>query len=384
MPVEHLDTATILQLRPGYRACKAWRWTGKSWLKDDYSLGYLTTSYAVPLDGLEDVRDMLAYLSGRSDRCVIRGEAIDPEHARRILHRRLSEVAPVDRRQPDGAAEGPYYRETDHRWLMVDLDTGQLPVDPWAEVDGRPRAVWAALDLLPAPFRAPGVGVVWQWSSSAGFSSALKVHLWFWLSRAACDRSLREWNKRHCYGLDATVWRAVQPHYTADPLITGAPDPLPIPRVGWAQGGDVDLPAEVLSWRNQQRADAREEAERKRRVQRARAHWRLLRERGAKRGDARLQRMTLYVERALEDAVAQILTAEVGGRHDVICSQSYATAQLVRAGQLDELLWREALCGAGVAAVGEARRQEVEDLINSALNRAPVRDLSHVGQEVGR
>lgn len=376
------DYATILHVAPGGRACKRWSWTGRSWLSDDYELGYLATSYTVPLGDLAELHHLLDYLQDQPERCILRGAALDPAHARDVLHRRLSQAAPVDRRQPDGPTEGPYYREVDHRWLMVDVDSGVLPADPWAIVDGRPRAVWAALELLPEAFRT--AGVIWQWSNSAGFKHELKVHLWFWGNRPVCDRSLRAWNQRHDLGLDASVWRAVQPHYTSNPIISGGPDPLPCPRVGWSEGPELKLPGEVLSLRNQERQDAAEERERLARIKSARNRWRLLKDKAQRSGDRRQRRISAYADKAMASAVEKILGAGVGGRHDTICSESYTTAGLVVGGHLEEALWREALMDAGLAAVGEPRRREVEDLLNSALERAQPRDLSHVGLEVPR
>jgi len=180
------------------------------------------------------------------------------KHSRRAvadLHA-LSEILQLLRTKPDIAAirgsypagTGPVVerntestRDEPHHWMMVDVDDYEpLCADPL----GDPAAAAAEfiLDKLPSQFQ--GAAFYWQLSSSAGApgkAHLLKAHLWFWLSAPAGSVALRQWAKQ-TPGVDASVYRQVQLHYTADPVFE-APDlaPASAVRAGLVDGGEVDL-----------------------------------------------------------------------------------------------------------------------------------------------
>lgn len=232
---------TVLRAVDGKRATKRWSWnpTLGGWIKVSYSAGaWFTPSehQVADLAGLVGVLDMV-----RSDPSafVVRGglapaaaEAVAKNPKHRILRRKHLK---------EGVA--PTLIEAPQQWVMLDIDgwplraSDDLATDPESAIDA------AICDLLPDGFH--GVECWWQLSSSAGFvPGVLKAHLFFWLSEPADNRHITAVLKQHAPAVDRAPFSAAQPHYIADPIIEGGPDPLPR-RTGWRRGMEpaVVLPA---------------------------------------------------------------------------------------------------------------------------------------------
>ena len=160
--------------------------------------------------GLADVYALLLEIASQADRAVIRG----------VLNHDLSYDTPHPR-------NGRTFHNVSHHWLMVDCDdieapAGMTSTDPYA-------IEWMIQNRFPAEFH--DCSYIIQFSSSAGTAKAgrnIKVHLWFWLANAAHPDALVLWAKDH--GFDPSVYRTVQPHYTAAPVFQGCTDPLTGPR----------------------------------------------------------------------------------------------------------------------------------------------------------
>ena len=98
-----------------------------------------------------------------------------------------------------------------------------------------PEALAYVVDHLPPEFR--GVSFVYQWSNRAGFyGRKIKVHIWVWLTEPRTDEELRRW-ARTTKLVDFQLYKAVQPHYVADPILPeGVVAPLVGPRTGMILG----------------------------------------------------------------------------------------------------------------------------------------------------
>lgn len=114
---------------------------------------------------------------------------------------------------------GAPFVETARYWAMLDID-GQMAPDFTAN-----PAEAAALirQILPEPFRL--ASCYWHASSSAGFKPGARLHLWFWLSRPLSSAEWRAWIRDWQVKPDWQVFKTVQPHYTADPVLL-VPDPM--------------------------------------------------------------------------------------------------------------------------------------------------------------
>ena len=103
------------------------------------------------------------------------------------------------------------------------------------------------VSLLPSYFH--GVSYHYHLSSGAGLDGGktIRAHILYWLDKPVHDDVLRAWAKGiNCHGplIDTQLFGAVQPHYTADPIFDGVPDPFFEKRSGFvkAKSDTVTLP----------------------------------------------------------------------------------------------------------------------------------------------
>jgi hypothetical protein len=140
--------------------------------------------------------------------------------------------------------------------------------------------------------------------------------------------------------VDASVFAAAQPIYTAAPLFVGCADPLAA-RLALMPGAAEVLPPSPETLAPPPRPPAKP-----------------LKMRAASAGK--------YARRALERATERILGASA--RHPVILSEARGLARLVAAGLLPERDMREVI-HAAAAAVGKTDTTEIDQLIAWAASR---------------
>jgi hypothetical protein len=218
-PIDHLQ---ILLCEPGHAATKTHRADGTT---QAFELGWLFEHASVPITSLDDLFDSLSRLAPNPRAVVIRG-CVRPG-APRAIRRKFKE------RQ-----NGPsvHVDECARKWVCLDLDKGGPVVGERAGARDYRAAVLEWLNSsLPECFR--GVRCVIQLSASAHKSPTLKCHAWFLLDRLASDKELRALAKE--WGLDPSLYNAVQPHYIANPIFEGMADPI-TERI-WMVHGDRDL-----------------------------------------------------------------------------------------------------------------------------------------------
>jgi len=246
MPADQLTALCTINDHP---ATKRHRWEGGKWHTESYSAGQYFAWSQVDIDSIESLSRRLLAIEAKPNWFIVRGE---PMRRAKYLRRVYK-------------GDDPYFKPADRRWLCIDIDGLKAP----AGVDH----VEYTIARLPAYFH--DVACHWQFSSSAGIKSPERVylHLWYWLERPACDFSLREWAKSLDLPVDAIIYNPVQPHYTAAPIIEGAPDPIQ-KRSGLRQGAAelvlpesvVDLAAWLNAWRKK---TSRDEAQRRSAARRA-------------------------------------------------------------------------------------------------------------------
>ncbi|MCE7886671.1 MAG: hypothetical protein DYH13_04110 [Alphaproteobacteria bacterium PRO2] len=185
-----------------------------------------------PVSNIHDVCNVLTEIEKDPKQFVIRARPLKESGS--AVHRRM---------HGDLAA----FESKPRHWTMLDLDKIPRPVslDPAHNPE---EAVKWIVKLLPECFQ--DVTCVYQFSSSQNIPAkigdpppaTLSLHLWFW-----CDRKMdeEEW-KRYLEAwpdcpVDPKIFMAVQPHYTAAPIIKGFDDPLP-KRLGLLEGKTDSVP----------------------------------------------------------------------------------------------------------------------------------------------
>lgn len=356
---------TILRCEEGRRAAKVHRWVDGAWKTSDYDCGYVFAWEEVEVTCIEDISRELLRIEEDRRAFLIRGEP-------------MPDIDEWVRRKKKGSL--PSFRSVDRSWVMFDLDKAPVP-PPEVATGPSPEAVtWAIATYLPPGFR--GAACHFQWSNSAGikpWSDGLRLHLFFWLDRAVCDASWRAWARARRGSVDAVdgaVFTAVQPHYTARPIVKGLADPVS-PRSGFLPGTPAAcVPGEVLG---QAEHDARLEAEEQARRDEARSRPK------APEGPARDARQA-YARKALAGVVEEILGASEGARHDTINGGSFKIGRLLVAGGLDYGATLDALQNAALAVLPKSRHGEALRVPREGLEAgmAEPRDLDDKGTRAGQ
>jgi hypothetical protein len=178
----------------------------------------------VNLRDFDHLCKVLDRLTRRPLAFVIRGEPLpdtDLAKTRRLLY-------------PDPeAGETATFAAAARRWFAVDIDKIRKPVaiDPISDPDG---AIEHLIGLLPPELY--DASCWWQFTCSQslpGCENTLSARLWFWLLDPLDDASLTRWalSANKAFGgrlVDPSLYRAVQPHYVANPIFEdGMSDPLP-------------------------------------------------------------------------------------------------------------------------------------------------------------
>jgi hypothetical protein len=216
------DTITVLRARRGKRLTKMIRTDGTI---EGYDSAFVFDLISHPVADLDALHQLLRRLLFQPDRAVVRGVPID--------RARCTEVRRLAYRDKDTGDE-PTLRAAPHRWLALDLDGVERPESvPAADIAG-----CAAEAILQLPVAFHGVRCIVQASGSHGIKPGVRLRLWYWLDRLATGEELTRW--LHGTPADPSVFRVVQPIYTAAPVLApGVNDHLPqrivdVPEIGRA------------------------------------------------------------------------------------------------------------------------------------------------------
>lgn len=238
------DFITVAQcLAPNVMA-KTWRKDGGI---DGYSRALQFKFKNIPVADIRALDRVLRKLADTPDRCALRGEF-------------LGDDAPGK-----GQKAGYFSREkinfepAAHHWIMLDVDKFKCLV---ADPDEDPEAALREYIFTVLPEEFHGASFSWHLSGSFGHPSTagvLKAHLWFWLETPYHEEALTAWGRTFQGQVDVSVFRRVQPLYTANPVMAdGVVDPVPA-RSGFAEGVFGDTVPLVI----EQKVLARAEVERR-------------------------------------------------------------------------------------------------------------------------
>ncbi|EGQ9979470.1 hypothetical protein EM59_016440 [Vibrio parahaemolyticus] len=124
-----------------------------------------------------------------------------------------------------------FHNDNQRQWVCLDLDG--ITAESLMNDVGTADAVNEIIEKhLPEIFHD---ATCWyQWSSSAALKRSRKkpkanIHLWFWLDKPYWHSELQKMfsqMKRGHQKIDVSLFRPVQPHYTAKPVFEGLHDPL--------------------------------------------------------------------------------------------------------------------------------------------------------------
>lgn len=293
---------------------------------EDYDLAKTVDLFTVPVAGLDDVAALLGRLLPRRDCAVVRGEILDPARTQGV--RRL---AHPDRK----TGEAPTLGDVPRHWLALDLDGAARP-------DGVPahdiaECASAAIGRLPVAFR--GVRCIAQASAGHGIKPGCRLRLWYWCNRPIGGGELTRWLTGA--PVDRSVFRPVQPIYTAAPVFADAErDHLPH-RIAEVPGRAI-LPVPSVE-------ELRPPAPRPPRPL-------------PRPTDAGANR---YAFAALRNSSARVARTAVNQRHYTIVSEARQLARFVSAGLLAERDIRAALSSAAEQAGKTA--DEAEAVITWAM-----------------
>jgi hypothetical protein len=175
------------------------------------------------VSGLDGLAETLTELADDPTSFVIRGEPM-PWVNLGVPVRRL--------KYRDGQCPATFRSATKGRqWVCFDFDKVPYPKGDVIDPVHVPQSAFQFLDYM-LPEELHDISFWAQWSSGAGVNGweALSAHLWFWLDEPVTDDELHDWAVEHPNApIDRRLFNAVQPHFTASPIIgSGVLDPCPV------------------------------------------------------------------------------------------------------------------------------------------------------------
>ena len=166
-----------------------------------FATGKAFTVTAEPVSDLRSLSRLLQKFENEPTKTVIRGSLVD------------GQLGPIPRNKDTFTA-------TPRQWCMIDIDSLAWDGD---SRDQKAMLSYAA-QQLPVEFQS--IDFWYQFSSSMGIKSGIRVHLWFWFDRPCSDDEMKAWLSG-C-PVDMRMFNPIQIHLTANPFfIDGAIDPYP-------------------------------------------------------------------------------------------------------------------------------------------------------------
>ena len=209
----------ILECCFPYKAAKQFVCEDRRWRKElDYDCGTWYRVEQFEPRSLDDLADLVSVCRALPAHYAVRGKlsALGAKlvaSGRTIRRCHTTETIPV-----------PHIEDAPSQPLMVDVDKYTVPAGMRVGSEALIRHI--IRDLLPPEFH--DASCVWSLSSSAGLTAhdIIGCHLWYWLDVPVTSLSVKETFKQRAPKVDSVVFTPSQPHYTADPILNGAEDPL--------------------------------------------------------------------------------------------------------------------------------------------------------------
>jgi hypothetical protein len=193
------DTVTILTSATGKHIAKAFR--GSEHQAVQFNPGSEFLVKQIPVNNLESLAAVVSAIETEPTKAIIRGSLLE-----------------------DGSGLVPRNKDTftatPRQWCMIDIDS--LAWD--GDSSDQQAMLSYATQQLPVEFQS--VDFWYQFSSSMGIKSGIRVHLWFWFDRPCSDDEMKAWLSG-C-PVDMRMFNPIQIHLTANPhFVDGAVDPYP-------------------------------------------------------------------------------------------------------------------------------------------------------------
>ncbi|MGC4090885.1 MAG: hypothetical protein QM756_24035 [Polyangiaceae bacterium] len=198
---------TVLLCEKGRRAAKLYRDADRA--PDAYDAGWLFQADLRGVSCLEDVFAVVDKVRAYPCEMLIRG---NPAKWVRL------EDEWVYRRSVPRPNEPASFESADRHWTMFDADKTGIRFDK-RDLKG---SVERWRESLPEDLREAEMFV--QFSASQHRSDTVRVHSYIWTKQKLNDVRLRMWARHN--GFDGSLYDAVHPHFTADPIFEGCRDPL--------------------------------------------------------------------------------------------------------------------------------------------------------------
>ena len=166
-----------------------------------FATGKAFTVTAEPVSDLQSLSRLLQNLENEPTKTIIRGSLVD------------GQLCSVPRNKNTFTA-------TPRQWCMIDIDSLAWNGD----IIDQQAMLSYATQHLPVEFQ--NINFWYQFSSSMGIKSGIRVHLRFWLDRPCFDNEMEAWLSG-C-PVDMRMFNPIQIHLTAKPrFVDGAVDPYP-------------------------------------------------------------------------------------------------------------------------------------------------------------
>jgi hypothetical protein len=208
------DFVTVLSSESDTSVTKAFKLVNGEYQPSQIKNSFRHSADQYGISCLTDLANLVQSLERERKKFIIRGSLIDgraPYGLRRLAQ--AKEDSPAN------------FEEMDCQWCLLDIDEVDIP-DNFIDGQSPPiDLIQHVTQLLPDAFK---VSDCWyQFSSSMGIKvGKIRVHLWYWLSKPVSNSNMREWLSES--PVDLSLFRTVQPHFTANPIfLGGAVDPWP-------------------------------------------------------------------------------------------------------------------------------------------------------------
>jgi len=160
------EVLTLLKSASGHALVKSF--SGPDLTKQNFSIGNSFQVVEEQVSDLKSLSNVLQRLENDHTHTVIKGSLVE------------GQGRPVSRNKETFTA-------TPRQWCMIDIDS--LAWDG----DSRDQQAMLSYAAQQLPVEFQNINFWYQFSSSMGIKSGIKVHLWFWLDRPCSDVEMKEW-----------------------------------------------------------------------------------------------------------------------------------------------------------------------------------------------
>ena len=213
----------ILTHPDGALLVKSYRLEGDAFVEIPVKFPKEFTFYQKEVSNLQSLAVVLSELESKSDSMVVSEIPIDGYQGETLS------------RSVTGSK--PHLQVISQQWLCIDIDGLSVPEGNSTSAKDGPELAKYVAAMLPNEFQ--NVDFYYQFSSSMGIKSGIRLHLWYWLDRPISNDETKAWLSDPKYPVDLALYKPTQPIFTSSPVFDPPEyDPF-TPRSG------------LLSWENE-------------------------------------------------------------------------------------------------------------------------------------